>query len=1013
MLAQSRDNSGMGMRAVLFAAAWIGSLAAQEYTSVFGVIRDPSGAVVPGASVVVVSESSGFRRTTQSRTDGTYMANPLQPGLCKITVRKEGFRTLVRLGVKVDVARPARVDFELPLGSMQEVVTVRDAPLLLNGEGTALGTLITSEPVDRLPLNGRDLLGLLSLTPGIVSTPATRGEAGQFSSTGQRPNTNSFTIDGVSANTGVIGGGLPAQSPGGSLPGMTALGSSHNLVSLDAIDEFRVLTSTGPAEFGRLPGAQVSISTRTGGNDFHGSMFHFLRNEKLDANDWFANRGGYTRAPLRLNDFGATLAGPVWRNHTFFFVSYERLQLRQPFAWRAAVPTLESRLVAQDWVRSVLNLFPAPNGPSLGPNVAEWTGRNLRPSGMDPRSLRLDHAISSRLSIFARASDTPSFNEFSGTQISDLSVRSRSLTAGVDFRVNPNFIFSLRANRSEVSGRFAWRPAVAPQSACYLQPVTMAFFRVEGLCNYLFRFSIAGVGQVVNGLEGDQRQSQWHFVPTAVITVRGHHLSLGADYRRLEPRRRDHSNSLNIMAENLDSLLTGRTLWYATGERLDAGTRLTEIGLFAQDTWRLNGHLTATFGIRWEFSAVPRLNPDETEHSLRPVAYLFPGQTEIWRRRGANLAPRLGIAFRPVSEGRTVLRAGWGLYYDSSLSVATDLVNGGPFSISQYGGASSGLVARLLSFGFEPGLRLPVVEQWNASIERAFAGSNTVSIAYAGSSGRRLIRREMGGPESTPTLWVALATNHGYSDYHGLQFQYRKSMSRRIQATVAYTWAHSLDNSSSDSGLHWVGKGISSDRGSSDFDVRHALASTISYETPRRAGGSALRALVGGVGVDAIVRTHTGFPITVLGSEQAMGLSFANVFRPDTNGWQPAWVPDPSAPGGKRLNPEAFRAAPALTQGSWGRNALTGFGTSQIDLALRRGFSFGEQRSLDLRIEGFNILNHPNFADPVRYLVSPLFGESPSMMNLMLGTGSPGSGLAPIFQSGGARSLQVSLRLRF
>jgi hypothetical protein len=303
------------------------------------------------------------------------------------------------------------------------------------------------------------------------------------------------------------------------------------------------------------------------------------------------------------------------------------------------------------------------------------------------------------------------------------------------------------------------------------------------------------------------------------------------------------------------------------------------------------------------------------------------------------------------------------------------------------------------------------VKQWNFSVEQALDSRDVVSMGYVGSSGRDLIRRELGGLGSTATDWWALATNHGSSAYHSLQAQYRRRMSRGLEVLASYAWSHSIDNSSTDAGLYWAGSGLTArqDRASSDFDVRQALTGGFTYEVPSEARAGLWR----GWALDGILHARTGFPINVLNAEQFTGISFENVFRPDLIGGQPVWITDPSTPGGRRVNAAAFRAAPNSMQGNLGRNAFNGFGTSQLDLGLRREFFAGEKRSLQLRIEAFNALNQANFADPIRFLASPLFGQSNSMLNLMLGTGSPGSGLAPIFQAGGARSLQIALRLRF
>jgi len=350
-----------------------------------------------------------------------------------------------------------------------------------------------------------------------------------------------------------------------------------------------------------------------------------------------------------------------------------------------------------------------------------------------------------------------------------------------------------------------------------------------------------------------------------------------------------------------------------------------------------------------------------------------------------------------------VIRAGTGVYYDSSVSIATDLINGGPFSLANYSNARYAPFSSLLSFGFAPDLHLPLVTNWSASVEHALGSREVVSASYVGAIGRDLLRRELGGPGSTQLVWLALATNHGASDYHGLQLEYRRSLARGLQGRVSYSWSHSIDNSSTDSLLHWAGAGAPAalDRGSSDFDVRHSVTGAFTWQLRRSWT------------LDGIFRARTGFPITVLDAEHYMGISFANAFRPNVVPGQPIWIADRAAPAGRAINRGAFLPAPDSLQGVLGRNAITAFGMSQLDLALQREFLLRDQRSVGLRVEAFNAFNHASFGDPVAMLASPLFGRSPSMLNLMLGTGSPGSGLAPMFQSGGARSVQVTLRLRF
>ena len=863
--------------------------------------------------------------------------------------------------------------------------------------------LVGRDEIERLPLNGRGLLSLLELAPGVVVTPATRGEAGQFTVAGQRPNTNYFTVDGVSANSGVSGGGLPAQSTGAALPGMTAFGSLDSLVSRDALQEARVQTSTSVPEFGHLPGAQISLSSRSGSNELHGSLFSGFRNQALDANDWFANQHGDRRASLSLQDFAATLGGPLRRNRTFFFLSYEGMRLSQPFVWRQPVPAMSARENAAAWVQQMLNLFPQPNGAELGRGLAEWTGRFSRPARLDIGGARLDHAITSRLTLFGRYNESPSFTEFGSGPVNMLDLGSRSGTLGLNFRARPDLVFDLRLNASSANSSSRWS-----QDSSGSGPACFQLVGSSGACDYLARLSIAGVGQVESGPEGARSQSQYQINQTAGWNRGTHSVQFGAGYVRLAPVRRDAASSVSVIASNLNELADWSGPWLATSPATKRLSRRE--GNFCFRRRYLARDLAADAYIRAAMGDQPR--------SAIQRARLLPRSDA---RSRAIAATNLAVDLREPGasprhclpahrSGRTVIRAGAGFYFDSSLSLATDLVNDGPLNVSLYRSGRNGIFSTVLRFGFPPDLRLPLVKQWNAAIEHALGDQGVVSIGYVGSSGRNLIRREIGGEGSTETDWLALATNHGASDYHSLLAQYRRRLASGFEALASYAWSHSIDNSSTDAGLYWAGSGLTPDRdrASSDFDVRHVFTAGFTYETPG-AGSRLWR----GWALDGMFHARTGFPISVLSAEQFSGVSFENVFRPDLAPGQPNWITDPSAPGGKRINGAAFKPAADSQQGNLGRNALSGFGMSQLDLALRREFSAGERRSLQLRIEAFNALNHANFADPVRFLTSPLFGQSSSMLNLMLGTGSPGSGLAPIFQPGGARSLQIVVRFRF
>jgi hypothetical protein len=965
-------------------------LTGQELSQLSGFLWDSSGALIPGADLTVVGEETGFRRVTTSGTAGGYQVAYLQPGRYKVTVHREGFRTLVRFGLKLDAGQGLRADFHLELGSANDVITVRDEPALLNTDDASISTLVGRGWIENLPLEGRGIQTLLELAPGVVATPASGGEAGQFTVNGQRPNTNFFTVDGISANAGVSSG-LPAQMPGGSLPNMTAFGSLHSLAPVEGLDAIRVLTSTVTSEHGRSAGGQVELSSRSGSNEFHGSILGAIRNQILDANDWFANSLNMPRQALRFEDVGVTAGGPIRRNRTFFFLSYEGLRLSQPFTWLTTVPSVSARQNAPAYLQPWLNAFPVPNGTDFGGGVAGWTGSSSHPSTFDGGTARIDHALTGKVLLFGRFTRTPSSNEFGTSQIQTVQINSQSLTGGLNAELSRSAISELRVNQTVTRADSAWQSQGA-MPAC----------DTASSCSSFYRFSIDGVGDFVAGGAAHNRQQQVSVIDSTQVRWFRHELRFGAEYRRLTLDRDGPSAGMNINAPSMLALLNGSfsiSLWQAAQQTATE----TELSAFVEDAWRVSPRLTLTGGVRWNFDPAPHVPPPLIVSGAPGLG--SPSGVPIWNTSYANFAPHVGAAYRLTGDGRTVLRSGWGLYYNPDFGAATDGINGAPYNAWQFNaGGAAGITPVLITYGFAPNLRVPATQQWNVSIERSLTSNDVLMAAYTGAFSGDLLRREVGAGSSAAAE-IVVATNHGQSDYNALQVQYRRRLSKEWQALVSYTWGHSLDNGSADSAIYWVSPAAltPSDRASSDFDVRHTFTAAFSFLPSRY-----LRRW----SIDGVLHARTGFPVNVIDSETALGLNFANVFRPDLIPGEPVWLNDSTVPAGRRLNPAAFSAV-ASVQGNLGRNAISGFGTSQLDLSIHRTFGLGEKSSLDAGAEAFNILNQPAFADPERFLSSPLFGQATSMLNRMLGSGTPSTGLTPAFQAGGTRSVQIVLRFRF
>ncbi len=1010
----TRSHSRLG---TLLPALLAGALAlgAAEHAEVAGLVQDVSGAVLVDAGVTVMDESSGIRRSAHTNDEGVYDIFGLPPGMYKITVRKPGFQTVVRLNVHLDAAAGLRLDFALRLGNMKEVITVEGDTPAINAADASVGTLIGRDSIQGLPINGRGVLALVELAPGVVTTPATGGEAGQFSANGLRSNTNYFTLDGVSANTGVSGAGLPAQFAGAALPAMTAFGSTQNLASAESLDEVRVQTSSFAPQFGRLPGAQVALTTRSGSDEFHGSVYGMLRNQALSANDAFANAYRVHPAPLRMEQWGATLGGPLLPQRTYFFASYEALRLRDPHSWLLATPPQSVRVSAPPAIQPLLNAFPVPVDGASGVGLASVS----RPSRLDEGSLRIDHSLSDRVTLFGRYNRAPSSTESGFAQVERFDLGTDNITVGMTALPAAHVTNDVRVSAWRTTADSTWRNDPAAGGT----PVDLAaFLHASPAAGATFyAAAIGGAGAIFSGAAGRNHQSEWNVVETLAVSSAAHSWRLGADYERLMPVRESAALAVAGTWTNLADVVAGRPPTITNTRAEQSSSLIETLSLFAQDTYRPSSRLSLTYGLRWELTPPPAirepaaaymaaaslLSPSFFAAPTAPLPLADPTQP-LWKTSYMQLAPRIGVAWR--LDDRSVVRAGIGVFYDVGFGVALDPINGFPFNRWQF--SNTGFappVAGVPAFGprVEAGLHLPYVAEWNLAYERTLDAHNIVSASYVGSSGKRLLRREGAlAPGSTLAQYQA-ATNHGASDYEGLQLQYRRRMSSLLQGTVSYTWAHSIDNGSADSGVYLVDSLVApgADRGSSNFDVRHNFAAGLIF-TPRGSGW-----LVRDWALSGMLRARSGFPVDVVATENLLGLGFDDLGRPDRVPRVPLWIADDGL-GGRRLNPSAFAAAPGL-EGSLGRNAIIGFGMAQLDLALDRAVPLSRSSNLHLRLDAFNLFNHGNPADPVRFLDSPLFGRPASMLDLMLGTGTARSGAAPGFQIGGPRSLQLTLRLQF
>jgi hypothetical protein len=394
-----------------------------------GTVVDQSGAVVPDTRVSLFNSATGLRRQVTTNKDGAFVFPLLPPATYTITAQHDGFSAVQMDNIILNVNDQRIIQITLKVGQVSTAITVTEEAPLIN-QSPAVSTVIDRRFVGNLPLNGRSFQSLILLTPGATVTVSSAADYGQFSVNGQRASTNYFTVDGVSANIGISNAQSAAitMALAGAYPGTSAFGGTNNLVSVDALEEFKIQTSTMAAEFGRQPGGQVSLVTRSGSNQFHGTLFEYIRNNALDAHDWFTNANNLVPAALRQNDFGGTFSGPVvipgfydGHDRTFFFFSYEGQRLRLPVSGISYVPSLSMRSAAAAAVHPVLNAIPQPTGPELLTSTgapsgwAPYSYSVSNPSTMDAYSIRVDHTVSSKLTLFGRFNQSPSNGQtFSG-----------------------------------------------------------------------------------------------------------------------------------------------------------------------------------------------------------------------------------------------------------------------------------------------------------------------------------------------------------------------------------------------------------------------------------------------------------------------------------------------------------------------------------------------------------------------------------------------------------------------
>ncbi|HTZ83183.1 MAG TPA: TonB-dependent receptor [Candidatus Acidoferrales bacterium] len=1057
-------------------------LSQTEVALLVGTVRDPQGGVIPGVEVQATRLETGIVTTSVTNEAGLYVFTGLQPGRYRLVAHKQGFKEAVVEELVLSVQAQREQNFSLAIGSASETVTVEASTLTINTQDASVSTVVDRQFAENLPLNGRSFQSLIELTPGVVVTSVNSEDSGQFSVNGQRAVSNYWTVDGVSANFGIggIGSGTnnaPGNGLAGALGAASVLGGTNSLVSVDALEEFRIQTSTFAPDTGRTPGGQISIVTRSGTNQFHGSAFDYFRNTALDANNWFngvnfANSTPLPKAPEKQNDFGGTFGGPILKDRTFFFFSYEGLRLRLPETTLSQVPDLEARQNATPGMQPYLNAFPFdPNQPDLGDGIAEFNASYVDPASLNAYSLRIDHKLNDKLTLFGRYNYSPSSltsRALGGSTLNTITYAQDTVqtgTLGATWTLSPTISDDFRFNYSRAnvitSAKLDNFGGAVPVPAPFPSPFTTQ--------NADFSLDIYSLlnADINEGVGTHALQRQLALVDNLAVQTGKHRLAFGVDFRRLSPQVTQAQYFLLPFFADVPSAEIGDTSAAGIFVQSSVPTDLLirNLSLFAQDTWQATPRLTLTYGLRWdvEFTPTAQTGPGipgvVNYNNLSQLALAPPGTPPFYTRYG-NVEPRIAAAYQFAQRNgapATVLRAGFGVYNDlATTEIGNNLNEGYPYvgynNIFQTFPVSPppppivppNAVNATALVAFDPHLESPRTLEWNVALEQALGSQQTLTISYVGAAGTNLLQTALINSPNPNLASAILIGSTGTSSYSALQAQFQRRLSRGLQLLASYTWSHSIDTGSSgslasESNYPGPGGSANQNRGDSDFDIRNAFSAGVTYNIPAARLNRLTSAILGGWSVQSIIHAYSAPPISVYDTNFTMLVNRSVLIRPDRIPGIPLYLFGSQYPGGKILNdtvgaatcsdgspsvgpfcpPPTDANGNPLRQGDLGRNSVRGYPFGQWDFGIHRDFPIRESLTLQFRAEMFNVLNHPNFGPPLGDISgnSGVFGypnqtAGEAFSGQFAGYSTAG-GLNTLYQIGGPRSIQLALKLSF
>ena len=981
---------------------------AQPTATLQGRVFDASGGALVGAKILVTNHFTGLLRSTSTDAEGRYRIEAIPAGACQVTAAATGFRSEVIEELTFEVGRMLVRDFHLEVGGPREAVLVAAETPLIDRATATVGHVVTSPMVQQIPLNGRHFIDLGLLVPasvapsqtGFSTTPIRGTGALAFNTAGNREEAVAFLVNGVTTNNLTFG----------------SLGFPPPVAS---IQEFKVDNSTFTAEYGHVSGAIVNLVTRSGSDRFRGEAYEFFRNEALDARNFFE----FTSAephPFERNQFGGTVGGPIIPGRSFFFATYEGLRQRQGFDMNSLVLSDEQRAGTTDpIVRRLIELIPRANFFDAD-GTPRFVGSGAASVDENTWTIDLRQNAGSRdhFQVFIGRQHVSGLEPGSqGTTIPGFG-HTRAIVKSV-LTVNGTHVFGARLLNDARFGRSGQDGSTFP--AAQLNPAAFGIGNGVDAPIGLPQMTVAG-GLNFGGpaIYPQGRDDALYTFNDTVTYVTGRHaLRLGGEYRRfLNENFAEGTGSFNFPSVAAFTAGTANAFSITLGERW---SRITEdaVALFVQDHIAVSPSLTLDVGLRYEWHVTPTERDDQfVVFDADSAALVRVGVDidKIYRQNDSNVEPRLGLAWTPHADARTVVRGAYAWAVDQpGTTVVRDTAGNPPFAIPL---AASGSISLGQAFDVtqptglapvtvDPGFRNASKQSWNVNVQRQLARDLAATVGYFGSRGKHLrisrnINQPLNGIRPFPTvsaaspIWpgaplgtITQVESTGFSSYHALWVSTTKRLSRGLLFDASYTWSKSLDTNSLNSSGFAVQDGydIPNQYGLSDFDARHRFVLSATYDLPFTG-----HALTRGWQLATIVQAQSGNPVNIVTSNSMLN-GTPNSVRPDVSG--PIHI---IGSVDQWFDPSVFVAVNRF--GNLGRNVVIGPAFHNTDLAIIRNLTVARHYRVQLRADIFDLFNHPNFGPPGNIVGTPSFGK---ISRTRLPTGEAGS----------SRQIQLAVKVAF